>query len=165
MTTQTQTQAQTTVFWGLKTSNSRTIYIDFEVEGILGVFRGYDPEGQCTLDKVLRHIEQNLNFFNVCPNIWDKVEVFPGWGNGSEWQEQCHPFLAEGYRLDSAVSWHTQPYGGDWAPNAKTRSMELLNKQGIYGSNKLDSSKGVKLMKKWSIHRSPSLVCYYFPFA
>ena len=159
MTTQT---TQTTVFWELA-SNSRTIYIDFHVEGIHGVFRGYDPEGQCSLSRVLPHIVQNVKFFNACPGIWDAVKVYSGWGNGSEWQEQCHPFLVENYRLDSAVAWHTQPYGGDWAPDAKTRSMELLSKQGIYG-NKIDSSKGVKLMKKWSIHRSPSLVCYYFPF-
>ena len=165
MTTQTQTQAQTTVFWELKTSNSRTIYIDFEVKGIPGVFRGYDPEGQCTLDKVLRHIEQNVKFLLACPNIWDKVEVYSGWGNGSQWQERCHPLLAENYRLDSAVAWYTQPYGGDWAPDAKTRSMELLSKQGIYGSNKLDSSKGVKLMKKFDLNRSPGMICYYFPFA
>ena len=164
MTTQTQTQAQTTVFWELKTSTSKTIYIDFEVKGIPGVFRGYDPEGQCSLSRVLPHIEQNVEFLLACPNIWDKVEVFPGWGGGSEWQEQCHPFLAENYRLDSAVAWHTQPYGGDWAPDATTRSMELLNKQRVYG-HQLDSSKGVKLMKKWSLHRSPGMICYYFPFA
>ena len=163
MTTQTQTQAQTTVFWELKTSTSKTIYIDFHVEGVSGVFRGYDPEGQCTLDKVLSHILLNVKFFNACPGIWDKVEVFPGWGGGWEWQERCHPLLAENYRLDSAAAWHTQPYGGDWAPDAKTRSMELLNKQGIYGK-KLNSSKGVKLMKKWSLHRSPGMICYYFPF-
>ena len=161
MTTQT---TQTTVFWELKTdSNSKTIYIDFEFKGIPGVFRGYDPEGQCTLDKVLPHIERNVKFLLACPNIWDKVETFAGWGNGSEWKEQCHPFLAESYRLDSAVAWHTQPYGGDWSPEAATRSMELLSKQGIYGK-KLNSSKGVKLMKKWSLHRSPGMICYYFPF-
>ena len=165
MTTQTQTQAQTTVFWELKTSTSKTIYIDFEVKGIPGVFRGYDPEGQCSLSRVLPHIEQNVEFLLACPNIWDKVKVFAGWGGGWEWQERCHPLLAENYRLDSAAAWHTQPYGGDWAPDAKTRSMELLSKQGIYGSNKLDSSKGVKLMKKFDLNRSPSLVCYYFPFA
>ena len=164
MTTQTQTQAQTTVFWELKTSTSKTIYIDFEVKGIPGVFRGYDPEGQCSLSRVLPHIEQNVEFLLACPNIWDKVKVFAGWGGGWEWQEQCHPFLAEGYRLDSAVAWHTQPYGGDWAPNAKTRSMELLNKQGIYG-DKIDSAKGVKLMKKFDLNRSPGMICYYFPFA
>ena len=163
MTTQTQTQAQTTVFWELKTSTSKTIYIDFEVKGIPGVFRGYDPEGQCSLSRVLPHIEQNVEFLLACPNIWDKVKVFAGWGGGWEWQERCHPLLAENYRLDSAAAWHTQPYGGDWAPDAKTRSMELLNKQGIYGK-KLNSSKGVKLMKKWSLHRSPGMICYYFPF-
>ena len=152
-----------TVFWEL-TSNSRTIYIDFHVEGIRGVFRGYDPEGQCSLDKLLPHIEQNASFFNACPNIWDKVEVYAGWGGGCEWKERVHPLLAENYRLDSASAWHTQPYGGDWSPDARTRSMELLSKQGVYGSNKLDSSKGVKLMKKCSLHRSPSLLGYYFPF-
>ena len=163
MTTQTQTQAQTTVFWELKTSTSKTIYIDFEVKGIPGVFRGYDPEGQCSLSRVLPHIEQNVEFLLACPNIWDKVKVFAGWGGGWEWKERCHPLLAEDYRLDSAVAWHTQPYGGDWAPEAATRSMELLSKQGIYGK-KLNSSKGVKLMKKWSLHRSPGMICYYFPF-
>ena len=161
MTTQT---TQATVFWEL-TSNSKTIYIDFHVQGIPGVFRGYDPEGQCSLSRVLPHIEQNVEFLLACPNIWDKVKVFAGWGGGWEWQERCHPLLAENYRLDSAAAWHTQPYGGDWAPDAKTRSMELLSKQGIYGSNKLDSSKGVKLMKKFDLNRSPGMICYYFPFA
>ena len=160
----TQTQAQTTVFWELKTDSGKTVYIDFHVEGIPGVFRGYDPEGQCTLSKVLPHILLNVEFFNLVPNIWDKVEVFPGWGNGSEWQERCHPLLAENYRLDSAVAWYTQPYGGDWSPDAKTRSMELLSKQGVYGK-KLNSAKGVKLMKKWNLNRSPGMICYYFPFA
>ena len=155
--------SQTTVFWELKTSTSKTIYIDFEVKGIPGVFRGYDPEGQCSLSRVLPHIEQNVEFLLACPNIWDKVKVFAGWGGGWEWQERCHPLLAENYRLDSAVAWYTQPYGGDWAPDAKTRSMELLSKQGVYGSNKLDSSKGVELMKR-NIHRSPRMICYYFPF-
>ena len=132
-------------------------YVDFQIEGIDGVFRAANSDG-VDLEKVVFRIEQNRQFFQYAveagiSKVFEESVTEANWGNGWEWQETSHPRQAKGFRLTGCTSWFTCPFG-DKRPEVV--SMERLHNI---------QSSGIKLLYSWNANRRPSEVCYFFPFS
>ncbi len=132
-------------------------YVDFQVDGIDGVFRAAHSDG-VDLEKVVSRIRENQEFFSYLCNVgvrqvFGESKTKTNWGNGWEWQETKHPKQARGFRLDSCTSWFTCPFGGN--------SPDVVEMDKIHGNIQSD---GVKLLYSWDSNRSPVEVCYFFPF-
>jgi len=131
-----------------------TVYLDFEVEGIKGVFRITNSDG-VDREKSVERILKNSEFFRYfveTGKVFEEAESHRNWGNGWEWEEKTHPKLAEGYRIYSSVSWYTCPFG---CKNPIIRDMNSLHPI---------ASNGVKLLYSWDRNRPPVAVCYFFPY-
>jgi hypothetical protein len=147
------------VLWKMewvKSGVSTLGYVDFQIDGIHGVFRAANSDG-VDLEKVVSRVEQNRAFFEYVATVgshkvMEESSTEANWGGGWEWQETKHPLQAKGYRLDTCSSWATMPFGSRM-PDVK--SMDHLHNN-IQGG-------GVKLLYSWDSNRQPHAVCYFFP--
>ncbi|MGB7441596.1 MAG: hypothetical protein WA919_11045 [Coleofasciculaceae cyanobacterium] len=155
--TTTFSNSQVTILWSTK--ETLPFYVDFEVEGVAGIFRVADSDG-VDLHKVLPHIERNRDFFlhflEVGGRVFSEAKKFTNWGNGWEWEENFHCTQGKDYRLTSATLWYTTPFGS--RGNSGVISMESLYKNKV-------QEEGVKLLYSWNSNRQPSVVCYFFPYS
>jgi len=131
-----------------------TVYLDFEIQHIKGVFRVTNSDG-VDREKAIKRILKNIEFFQYfveTGKVFEEAESHWNWGNGWEWKEKTHTKLEKDYRIDSASSWHTCPFGGR---NPLIKDMNSLH---------AISSDGVKLLYSWDRNRQPVAVCYFFPY-
>ncbi len=129
-------------------------YVDFSIDGVSGIFRVANSDG-VDLEASVAHIMENVNFFQYAAEVgiakvFEESKTVENWGNGWTWQETKHPKQAKGFRLDSATSWYSRPFG---QALSAVKTMQTLH-------NIEDS--GIKLLRSWNPNRQPGMVCYFF---
>lgn len=143
-----------TIHWQA-TAQDRILYVDFQIEGIDGVFRAA-KSGGVDLEKTIDRITANTEFFNLLCNssvreVLQQSTTSTNWGGGWQWRETFHPALAEGFTIDHATSWFTVPFNGK---DVQAEPMEKLHRV---------EADGIELLYSWNPNRQPSVVAYFFP--